>query len=287
MDKKETILIASDHNGNEHRDYLVQVLKSIGHSVVDLGPRTDLMHLSPRKVDYTDYAEQVGYAISLNQSLRGILICGTGIGMSIVANRFPGVKASLVDDVFTATKTREHNDSNVLVMGAWRNSFLEMEEMTLAWLNQEFGKERHEKRVAKLNKYDPESVVLVPGVFEIIHGGHIKLLQFAKSLGKVVVAINSDESGRKVKNRKLVNKLEDRVEILQRIDCVDEIIVMDSEIPKDLIKSTGAKYFVKGGLSNYEQQIRLIDGVPDDVEVKIFPIDHSHSTKKIIDSLKG
>ena len=102
-----------------------------------------------------------------------------------------------------------------------------MNEILLAWLGEDFGKGRHEKRVAKLEEYDPDAVVLVPGVFELVHNGHIKMLQYAKSLGKVVVALNTDRSAEKVKGRKMNVKESDRMELLQHLDCVDEVILMD------------------------------------------------------------
>jgi len=278
---KETILISSDHNGNDSRDFLVSKLKGWGYNVVDLGPRTDRNVLSIKKVNYTDYAEQVAYALTKNDNLKGILICGTGIGMSIAANRFPGVKASLVSDVTTARKTREHNDSNVLVLGAWNTTKPAQEEITAAWLDEDYGKGRHEKRVSKLDEHDPDDVVIVPGVFEIIHAGHIKLFEFAKTFGKVVVALNTDNSARSVKGRAPKIKQTDRLSVISRLDCVDEVILMDDTHPGQLLLDTNARYIVKGGLSEHENSVRSNDHVPDECAVKMFPIDHSHSSRDI------
>jgi len=281
---KETILLASDHNGNEARRELIKTLKSWGYSVVDMGPRSDDSPLGKTKVDYTTYAEQLAFAISQNSELKGILICGTGVGMSIAANRFKGVKASLVHDAYTAKMTREHNDSNVLVLGAWNTPIPEQKEILKTWLNQEFGKGRHEKRVAVLDLHDPEDVVLVPGVFEILQPGHIKLLEFAKSLGRVVVALNSDKSTKLIKGRKPVLGQNERAFTLMKLNCVDEVIIMEDDTPASLLRDTNAKYIVKGGQPEQAGSIVAHDNVPPGCEVKMFPIDHSYSTQKIRDA---
>jgi len=273
------VLIASDHNGNEARDHLVEFLLDMDYNVVDLGPRTDI--LPDKKVDYTDYAEHLAYAISKNKELLGILICGTGIGMSIAANRFCGVNASLVTDSYAAEKTREHNNSNVLVMGAWKTSCNEMEEIVSAWLNTDFGKGRHEARVAKLGKYSIEDIVLVPGVFEVLHPGHIELFEYAKTLGKVVVAINSDDSAFKIKgNRPRINE-QQRADIISSISYVDEVLIMDDEDAGFLLKTTNASYIVKGGTQDDEELIREKDNVPDECEIKIMPMNSYYSSEKI------
>lgn len=285
MDRSDTILIASDHNGNEARDHVVRCLLGKGYNVVDLGPRTDVITLAEKKVDYCDYATQVGYAISKNKNLKGILICGTGIGMSIAANRFPSVRASLVSDVHTAQKTREHNDSNVLVMGSWNVSRAEMEEIVFAWLEKDYSKGRHEKRVAKLSE-PSDNVVLVPGVFDLIHLGHTTVFDYAKTLGRVVVAVNSDLSAEKVKGRRPVNNVDVRKTILQKLSNVDEVIVMEDETPERLIRQTNAKYLVKGA-GNSEEGTRAHDKVPDDVEIKIVPLDHAYVSSKIREKIRG
>jgi ribose 5-phosphate isomerase B len=285
MDRSDTILIASDHNGNEARDYLVKCLMGRGYNVVDLGPRTDIITLSEKKVDYVDYAVQVGYAISKNPNLKGILICGTGVGMSIAANRFPRVRASLVTDSHTAQLTREHNDSNVLVMGSWNVSREEMEDIVWAWLEGDYGKGRHEKRVAKLS--EPSSdVVLVPGVFDLIHLGHTTVFDYAKTLGRVVVALNTDRSAERVKGSRPINNEEARKYILQKLTNVDEVILMDDDTPANLIEQTNAKYLVKGA-GNTEEGTRQQDRVPEHVQIKIVPIDHAYVSSKIREKIRG
>ena len=109
-----SIIISSDHNGVESKQQLKTFLKGEGYQVIDIGPYT-----SDISVDYVDYANQLSQIISNKEAERGILICGTGVGMSIVANRMPGVRAVLAHNELTAVKSREHNDSNVLCLGSW------------------------------------------------------------------------------------------------------------------------------------------------------------------------
>ncbi|HOC02863.1 MAG TPA: RpiB/LacA/LacB family sugar-phosphate isomerase, partial [bacterium] len=103
--------IASDHAGFEMRLYLISYLKKEGYNVVDYGPSV------LKKVDYPDYGAKVAFDLSTNKIDRAILICGTGIGMSIVANRFPRVRAALCYNPFLAEIARIHNDANALVLG--------------------------------------------------------------------------------------------------------------------------------------------------------------------------
>ena len=277
------IVLASDHNGSDARDFLSSCLLSSGYPVVDLGPPIN----SEKKVDYIDYAEQTVSAILKNPALRGILICGTGIGMSIVANRFIGIRASLVSDVFTAQKTREHNDSNVLVMGSWKTSKDLMWKITTTWLGESYGKGRHEKRVERLNDHSSLDIVLVPGVFDIIHGGHIGLLSFAKTLGKVVVCLNSDESVEIIKGKRPVNDVRVRMGILRHLDLVDEVVIIEKDKTVGLISSEmSAKYVVKG--SNFvEEFVRSNDQIPSTVEIKIVPLSELFSSSSLREKIKN
>lgn len=138
------IYIASDHNGSAARNYIRKLLKD-KHEIHDLGP--DYL---AGKVDYIDYAVKLCQTVLLNPGSIGILICGTGTGMSIAANRFSGIRAALVTDRATAELSREHNDANVLVLGQWRNSLGSMDEIVHTFLDTEFGEERHIKRLKKL-----------------------------------------------------------------------------------------------------------------------------------------
>ncbi|WP_439814384.1 ribose 5-phosphate isomerase B [Zavarzinia sp. CC-PAN008] len=141
----ETIALASDHAGVALKDALRQDLEARGFSVLDLGTN------SAESVDYPDFAHALAAAIGDGRVARGIAICGTGIGMSIAANRHDGVRAALVHDRATAELCRQHNDANVLVLGA-RNTEEAMARACLdAFLETPFEGGRHARRVAKLS----------------------------------------------------------------------------------------------------------------------------------------
>ncbi|MCD6190775.1 MAG: ribose 5-phosphate isomerase B [Sulfurimonas sp.] len=103
--------IATDHAGIDLKDYTVELLKEKGHEVVDMGP------FSKTRVDYPDFAHKVAEAVLADPVAQGILICGSGIGMSMAANRHAGIRAALCHDAFTATVARGHNDANILCFG--------------------------------------------------------------------------------------------------------------------------------------------------------------------------
>ena len=105
------ISIASDHGGFNLKEDISLFLNQLGFEVNDLGPSNS------NAVDYPDYGIRLATYISDNIDTRGIVICGTGVGMSIVVNRFPGIRGALCSDIYTAKLSREHNDSNLLVMG--------------------------------------------------------------------------------------------------------------------------------------------------------------------------
>ena len=109
--------LASDHNGIEIKEKMRLYLKKLGYITIDIGPWK-----TSAKVDYVDYANQISQMITNSDLDCGILICGTGVGMSIAANRFEKIRAALVHNIDTAPKCREHNDSNVLCLGSWTTS---------------------------------------------------------------------------------------------------------------------------------------------------------------------
>jgi len=140
----EIIAIASDHAGFEYKDVLKRQLIDWGYQVLDLG--TD----STASVDYPDFGRRLAQAVAEGKVRRGVIVCGTGIGISIAANREPKVRAALCHDVTTAKLARQHNDANVLAMGA-RTTGIEVARETLrAFLDTEFEGGRHANRVAKL-----------------------------------------------------------------------------------------------------------------------------------------
>jgi ribose 5-phosphate isomerase B len=139
------IAIASDHGGYELKEDLKGHLLSRGFEIVDMGAGKD------ESVDYPDFGALVAEAVSKNEFERGILLCGTGIGMSIVANKFKGVRAALVSDVFSARMAKEHNNANVIVVGG-RVTGKELARAVVdAWLDTEYrADERHRRRLEKI-----------------------------------------------------------------------------------------------------------------------------------------
>ncbi|AOV08838.1 ribose 5-phosphate isomerase B [Sporosarcina ureilytica] len=142
------IAISSDHGGNKLRQEIIQLLEERGVEYEDFGPKTD------ESVDYPDYASPVSDGVATGQFERGILICGTGIGMSIAANKVKGVRCALVHDVFSAKATREHNDTNVLAMGERVIGAGLAREIVATWLDTDFEGGRHARRLEKLQKLE-------------------------------------------------------------------------------------------------------------------------------------
>lgn len=141
----ETIAIASDHAGVALKATLKESLESLGFQVLDLG--TD----GPASVDYPDFADAMADALKTGRAARGILICGTGIGISIAANRHRHVRAALCHDATTARLCRQHNDANVLALGA-RIIGLEVAlDCARAFLATPFEGGRHQNRIAKFS----------------------------------------------------------------------------------------------------------------------------------------
>ncbi|MGI6345080.1 MAG: ribose 5-phosphate isomerase B [Bacillota bacterium] len=138
------IAVASDHAGFELRQLILTWLERDGFEAVDFGCS------SLDSVDYADYAILAVEAVTSGQCERAILVCGTGIGMSIAANKFPGIRASLCHDLFSARATREHNDSNVLCLGARVVGPGVAEEIVNIWLHTEFAGGRHQRRLDKI-----------------------------------------------------------------------------------------------------------------------------------------
>ena len=144
------IAISSDHGGNKLRKEIMDLLTELGISYEDFGPQTD------DSVDYPDYARPVAEGVQSGKFDRGILICGTGIGIPIAANKFKGIRCALVHDVFSAKATRCHNYSNVLAMGERVIGPGLAREIVVTWLNTEFEGGRHTNRVAKITQIEEQ-----------------------------------------------------------------------------------------------------------------------------------
>ncbi|MCW5968015.1 MAG: ribose 5-phosphate isomerase B [Blastocatellales bacterium] len=142
------IAIASDHAGLQGKEAIKQQLSRLGVEYEDLGTHSE------ESVDYPDYAERVAQAVVNGEVERGILVCGSGIGMQIAANKVPGIRAALVWNAETARLCRQHNDANIVAVGARTTAPEVVEEIIEAYLNAEFQGGRHAQRVEKLAQLD-------------------------------------------------------------------------------------------------------------------------------------
>lgn len=146
MTARERIPIASDHAGFEMKQRLVGVLRDLGYEPQDLGAQ------SATASDYPDYAHPLAQAVSNGEAKRGVLLCGSGIGMDIVANRYPHVRAGLAWNPEIAELSRKHNDTNVLVLPSRFMSEDDAVKSLRTWLQTEFEGGRHERRVEKIDR---------------------------------------------------------------------------------------------------------------------------------------
>lgn len=137
--------IGADHAGIEIKAYIKTLFESKGYEVVDMGP------FSKERVDYPDYAQKVCQEILKTPESKGILICGSGIGMSMAANKFDGIRAALCHNEYSARLAREHNDANVLCLGERVSGYGMVEAIVEAWISASFEGGRHEGRVEKIN----------------------------------------------------------------------------------------------------------------------------------------
>jgi ribose 5-phosphate isomerase B len=150
------ISIGSDHRGLHLKDKLVLMLREMGHEVTDVGTN------DTKSVDYPDFAAVVGRGVSSGDVDRGILICGTGIGMSIAANKFPHVRAATVHDELEAEMCRRHNDVNVLCLSGDMLGERPMDGMIRLWLNTEFEGGRHQRRLDKIESLERSAASTAP-----------------------------------------------------------------------------------------------------------------------------
>ncbi|MEW6440915.1 MAG: ribose 5-phosphate isomerase B [bacterium] len=142
--------LASDHAGLRVKEEAKAILCGMGHQVLDFG--TD----SEASVDYPDYARKAVEAVLGGRAEQAVLVCGSGVGMSIVANKFPGIRAALVAEPRAAEMCRKHNDANVLVLPGWRLERAEVAAILEAWLRAEFEGGRHQRRVEKIGAIERE-----------------------------------------------------------------------------------------------------------------------------------
>ncbi len=145
------ISIGSDHRGLVQRKFAAQAIEALGHDVDDQGTFTD------EACDYPDIAELVCDQVAKGQSDRGILVCGTGIGMSIAANKIDGIRAALCCDIPSAKLSRQHNNANVLCLPGDHLDEIQFKAMVTAWLTTEFEGGRHQRRVDKMMQLEAKA----------------------------------------------------------------------------------------------------------------------------------
>ena len=151
------IAVACDHAGFPLKDVVLEAVRAAGHEVLDLGTN------STKAVDYPDYSEKLGKVIQSGEAERGILLCGSGVGACIAANKMKGVYAAICHDTYSAHQGVEHDEMNVLCMGARIIGPELVHELVLAFLGARFigddpGQERHKRRVSKVRKLESEQV---------------------------------------------------------------------------------------------------------------------------------
>lgn len=142
------IAIASDHAGFGQKELLIEYLQQLGHEVVDLGPQNE------ERVDYPDFADKVARSVASKDAERGVLICGTGIGMALMADKFPGIRASVIQTPQFAHLFREHNDGNVLCISGRFVDLDTNKKIIDEFLNTKFAGGRHTGRVNKIMRED-------------------------------------------------------------------------------------------------------------------------------------
>jgi ribose 5-phosphate isomerase B len=142
------IVVAADHVGFALKEKVREYLKSQGLEVEDYGPS------NAERVDYPDFAEKVAAQVAAKQADYGVLVCGTGIGMMLAANKVPGIRAVVANDTISARMAREHNNANVLTMGGRMIDAATMRQIVDAWLSTPFAGGRHQRRLEKIDAID-------------------------------------------------------------------------------------------------------------------------------------
>lgn len=146
------VVIGSDHAGYELKEQIKTVLKEKGCDVIDVGTE------SAASVDYPDFGIKAATLVGRGEVDRGVLVCGTGIGMSVIANKVKGVRAALISDLYTAIQSRKHLDANILVLGGRVIGRDLAAEITRAWLDTSFEGGRHQKRIEKIVQYEKDNL---------------------------------------------------------------------------------------------------------------------------------
>jgi ribose 5-phosphate isomerase B len=146
------VVVGSDHAGFELKEQVKAVLVEKGYAVIDVGTE------SPASVDYPDFGIKAATLVGRGEADRGVLVCGTGIGMSVVANKVKGVRAALISDLYAAIQSRKHLDANILVLGGRVIGKDLAAEITRVWLDTPFEGGRHQKRIEKIEHYEKDNL---------------------------------------------------------------------------------------------------------------------------------
>lgn len=146
------VVIASDHAGYELKEQIKAVLEEKGCTVIDVDTE------SPSSVDYPDFGIKAATLVGRGEADRGVLVCGTGIGMSVIANKVKGVRAALISDLYSAIQSRKHLDANILVLGGRVIGKDLAAEITRVWLDTNFEGGRHQKRIEKIEQYEKDNL---------------------------------------------------------------------------------------------------------------------------------
>ncbi len=154
---RKIVAVGADHGGFELKEVLKADLNQLGFDISDVGTH------SKESVDYPDFAHEVAKLVSSGKAWRGIVIDGAGIGSCIVANKVPGVRAGMAYDVSSAVNSREHNDTNVLTLGAGLIGTNLAKQIVKTWLTTEFGGDRHARRVDKIKRIEKQYLILPKG----------------------------------------------------------------------------------------------------------------------------
>lgn len=146
------IAIGCDHGGINLKEDIKKAITDLGHTFLDFGT------FDEKSVDYPDYAKAVALAIKNSEAEKGVLICGTGIGISIAANKIKGIRCAHCTDVFSAEMTVRHNDANIIALGGRITSNKDAYEIVKTFLSNNFEGERHQKRLDKIAKIEDENL---------------------------------------------------------------------------------------------------------------------------------
>lgn len=144
------IALGADHAGYQVKERIKEILKEKGYDVIDFGTH------ATESVDYPDYAKLVAQSVAQAESARGILVCGTGLGMAMAANKFRGIRAATCNDTYTARMAAEHTNANVLCVGARVVDADHALAIVKEWLKAKFGGERHQRRIDKITELERE-----------------------------------------------------------------------------------------------------------------------------------